>query len=410
MANVDIDLNAAEKGALMKKIFEYLAGDDGTLDLEDVDAERIQGMVFQLIQFANQAATEIQGKYKETSPAKEDEGSIDVVEDFVEKVASMSDVSDALSNLSKVRDAAKQLRDGEVLSLDDIMGLAKSFPELMLLIGDMDAMSVKLSELENREIGNIGELVRSWVANDADIAKASPFAEYLSETVTTIQELYDSIPEDADDLGLLQLITQYLDDMAQKATSAAEGMTDFSSSMKLAATGALEGLNAFMQIDEAALKVAHVFEQFEENRAFGSMSDNHYMGAIDYLANQMMDSRLSGEENLLETWNNALLKLDEHGLLQGMFDEFGNFSSIAEENIESIDAIIAKLMELREAAQNMDLTDMAEKLRESREANIASTNDYQQQVSELMASFESGGVSAAMETYNGFLDSIQSGI
>lgn len=113
---------------------------------------------------------------------------------------------------------------------------------------------------------------------------------------------------------------------------------------------------------------------------------------------------------MLKVWQNLLSELDQQGVLSGMIQEFGDFTTIVGDGTISVEELIAKLYELHEAAKSMDLADMAEKLRESREANIASTNDYQQQVSELMASFESGGVSAAMETYNGFLDSIQSGI
>lgn len=485
LANVDIDLSSGQRGALTEKIIDYLAGEDGELSVEDVDAGRIHSITVDLIAFANEAAKEI--------------SAIDIPDDGSGGGKTLSDilVEDVIGDSNKVSDALKQLEDvnsliskmdeGKGLDLSDVLGLAKAHPEIQMYINDIDGLRQKLDEQAETDTSNLYDLFRSWVVNDEDMMKISPFADEMTEQITTLQDLLNLLEASGIDDGstLYNEITDWLAGLADAAVAQTKdnALSDFEklledyekqgkaqealntlmdsgadNSAKVSAWQTM--LDIFDNLDPATMTIEDVTEETEnlrssvlslagdfgalgqaiiasmsgasgavesvstagflkdlreniskysqksaDNRAFGTAEDNTYLGAIGYIANE-----ISGANNVVDAWYRSLQKLDDQGLLEGMIDSFGDFTNLVEDSSLGVEDIIAKLLELREAAQALDFGELADSLRESREANIASTNDYQQQINELTNALETGGISAAKEVYDGFLDSIQSGI
>lgn len=58
IGSIGENLNSTQEGFLRNRIMEFLMGDDGTLDIEDLAADRIQKDTQAIIRFAKQAAEE----------------------------------------------------------------------------------------------------------------------------------------------------------------------------------------------------------------------------------------------------------------------------------------------------------------------------------------------------------------
>ncbi len=169
---------------------------------------------------------------------------------------------------------------------------------------------------------------------------------------------------------------------------------------------------AYGVVTDLQAKAAQSAVAGSRSREFRKVDEKDYLGGVTYLENAVRQAEQAGED-VTQAWSEALSNLDEAGHLEAMCTLFGDISNLAVECGGNVESIVARLYEMREAAQSMGLSDLADSLREQRSSNIASTGGYREQVDALTEAFGEGGaegMSAAMEIWNGFDQSLQQSI
>lgn len=143
---------------------------------------------------------------------------------------------------------------------------------------------------------------------------------------------------------------------------------------------------------------------------FSSFKDNNYEGAFDYLKQAYEDAMTEAGEGGVDAYNQALQELDDAGILEGMVQQFGDISTIAEEAAGNIDYIDERFNQLRRDAEDQALSDLAKKIEEERGYNRSASEGYVRERGQLSRAIDTGDAEAISQVWNSFDDTIQKGI
>lgn len=130
-----------------------------------------------------------------------------------------------MSEVEKIDSLIASIEDGKDIKLSDVLGLSEAHPELLAVIDDADALAEALRAIRDTKNTEMGGLLRSWLGDNESLAKSSPWAQSLTNGVTTLNDLR-AAAEESGDLVLLDEIDAYLDDIVAKASAAAQNIED----------------------------------------------------------------------------------------------------------------------------------------------------------------------------------------
>lgn len=278
----------------------------------------------------------------------------------------------------------------------DVSGLLDQYGLLctLLLEGtqDADALYAALTRMENLDtlqasLEHTDKLTKAFQTIDLGASGYDPLSAL---------EAYETLEKEYTTLTALQRgSTEYLAQakaLVQESTAAVY--------QEAAAYGVVTSLQA---------KAAQAAATGAQKRQYAETDKNSYAGGVAFLETALRQAEASGKD-IAQSWKDALSSLDEAGHLEAMCELFGDISNLAIDCGGNVAQIVAKLNEMRAAAQAITLSDTAKALREERASNTAGTNAYREQIDALSAAFDSGSVTAAMETWNSFDEALQQSI
>lgn len=346
----------------------------------------------------------------------------------------MKNASSSIKSLADARDAIMNSEAGSI-STEDLTSMLDKYPKLMAYIGDADAMSAKIGEIIQEEAASMLDSYKEYARTSEDLAKNSPFADMLTEDTKTLNGLMQSVGEGS---PIYAQISQYIDMIA---------------SSSMGATGELENLNK----EILALMMNNAFNNsnvnltnrpvVDANKLAGSGWSNVGEGTAtvftqSYGAGNKVGADWHWNQNVvldvtpilpngdvlspedLESYLERLIGMsgsvdelyqnDEQGILidvQAVSDD-----ESWDEAYGRIGTMMEWLYKLQEAyygvsaAEDDALGKLAEQMSEQAENNWAETTGYADQLKQIEDAFNSGGIDAAVEKFNGLNETIRNGI
>lgn len=305
------------------------------------------------------------------------------VKEFIESIGT------SYSTIDKINSIIKEIKEDKTYSISDILGLAKTHPELLAVMSDLEQLEEKLEAIKNDETKNVRENLSFMLYNDEQTFlenqkyRAGNYWEarqgWLNERgIKSFQEELDYYKD------------QYGEDSVQYKTEVAiiEGLInrimkafEKTEELKGSISGVIDVVNDLENVDKAkdALKILTNPD---------GVGVDKISNALQTLQNIFPELESSKADTIIQDATTATNNLEQSALSAAK--QFGVLGQ----------AVVDSMQEGEES-----LAEFAAKIAETLYHNQSSSGNYQEQVSSLSKAIEQGGIEKALEVWNGF-DSI----
>lgn len=345
----------------------------------------------------------------------------------------VSGVKDSAGNINSINSYIKALRGADStnpMSASTLTEMIKKYPQLMALMGDTKAMITELGNISRREGDNIASVFNSFIMGSEEVMKNSPFKEFMSDSVRTLNDFIGSLDATAPELAQ---VGEYAQQASIQGLALLGVLDDISKEklgdwMKNLVPDATADMLARPVIDAAKLAEAGwkdagegIATVFSSSFSYGKEGDGPKMvvGFTPILPDgTVLSPEAVGEyiDNIVRNSTSAeeMFAADDLGLLLSVDTDVESFDT-AEEKMNYLLELLHQLQDAYYGTSDAEkswLQQHAEQNASDSEDSWAKSNDYVYQVEEMLNALEAenGGVQQALEVFNGFSDKIKEGI
>jgi len=345
----------------------------------------------------------------------------------------VSGVKDSAGNINSINSYIKALRGADEdnpMSASTLTEMIKKYPQLMALMGDTKAMITELGNISSREGDNIASVFNSFIMGSEEVMKNSPFKEFMSDSVRTLNDFIGSLDATAPELAQ---VGEYAQQASIQGLALLGVLDDISKEklgewMKNLVPDATADMLARPVIDAAKLAEAGwkdagegIATVFSSSFSYGKEGDGPKMvvGFTPILPDgTVLSPEAVGEyiDNIVRNSTSAeeMFAADDLGLLLSVDTDVESFDT-AEEKMNYLLELLHQLQDAYYGTSDAEkswLQQHSEQNASDSEDSWAKSNDYVYQVEEMLNALEAenGGVQQALEVFNGFSDKIKEGI
>lgn len=345
----------------------------------------------------------------------------------------VSGVKNSAGNIDSINSYIKALRgtdEDNPMSASTLTEMIKKYPQLMALIDDTEAMITELGAISRREGDNIASVFNSFIMGSEEVMKNSPFKEFMSDSVRTLNDFIGSLDATAPELAQVGEYAQQasIQGLALLGVLDDIGKEKLGEWMKHLVPDATADMLARPVIDAAKLAEAGwedagegIATVFSSSFSYGKEGDGPRMvvGFTPILPDgTVLSPEAVGEyiDNIVRNSTSAeeMYAADDLGLLLSVDTDVESFDT-AEEKMNYLLELLHQLQDAYYGTSDAEkswLQQHAEQNASDSEDSWAKSNDYVYQVEEMLNALEAenGGVQQALEVFNGFSDKIKEGI
>lgn len=340
----------------------------------------------------------------------------------------MKEIKSAQGDIEDLDELIKKTKSGEAIKSNDIISLVGSHPEIMALIGDLDALEAKLEELKATRKA----MIRDSILNTKEAMAGSQWSGATNEQGAPIETLADyrtyleSIGADTAELdAYVERCAQNMEDITGKATDSIKTLkTEVENSRKELDTldDAIEQLASGKQLKfEDLLELATAHPEI-----MGAIGDIHELqAALEGVRDSSLENFGKKIEDLM--WGSSSIAKQAAaqngwaGYVEGQtLKEYKETLEAGDETADSIVGFINAAVEaLKNARKELDastenwLEAQAQQIEQQQQLNYAKSTGFETQINQLQAALGSGdaaGVQAALQIWNQYDSTLKESI
>lgn len=311
----------------------------------------------------------------------------------------MSDAEALISEIKKFQGIIEDIDNGKPLDISDILNIGEAHPEILALVGDVEALKTALEGLADSANGSLREKLRSLILSQNDNLAGTPYASASTKGYTSLAQVQNYLEAGGDAYKAnLASFNAWLDEqvdallaMVNAGNSANESISALESTM--------EKMSAIDNLEKAA-------ETLRDLRDVGA---SDVLGAIQTIQKNMETLGLSvgdlPEEpaQRAEWLANALGQIDD--LVKSQHDTLLETLGITEEQYQALLQQAEAEEQAKQAAEDAKKAeeerlqaykDYLKEQKSSGEQDRASSRNYSDQITYLRRMYNSRGSEGAL--------------
>ena len=343
-------------------------------------------------------------------------------------------VEDSQKEIEKIMTVIQGLKEGQPVDDSDLLNLAMQYPELVQYVDQLDQLQLKLQELQNKAQAKNKTSMRNYLSESEAFFQASPFAgktdaegkpfanllEYtatlsagsaeMNEATTYLDNAVNKM------MGLDQKVqsgtTHGMDEWVKKIQTAKDKIEDLDSYISTLESGRNLGSKEKLNLFNAYPQVAQFLDNPEQlKQVLENVRSEAAKARREMIEEYIMDS-----SEFFKQTPYAGLKDSEGKLFTSMREYVGSLDDGSQELTTAGEYIQQCADNIENASIDLDNAattwlETQAKIAATNEAlNWAKSNKFSDQIAELQAATESGGIEEAIKTFEGWSKEMQEAV
>ena len=395
-----------------------------TATLKYINDLILAGVKFDDIQLAMDASG---GSVEEFKHKLEELSDVNFGENIEEQAFSIKDsiksINASIKDIRALDTAIKDIQDNkDDFNVSDILGLVEAHPEILTVINDSQKLLETLKKIREESSNEQRETFRKAIMN------AAPVGEYASSGLETMQDVRDSLTDQAAIEVFDAAVDQMIDSWQKANINAKQVAKDAKAEAKEEADALKEAQKAFKDNISEVETLDKVIAKLQSNKtvdfsdiinlstahpeivAFANDADK-LLAVLQRLKNEAKGTTKESIKNILydsEEYFKGTQYYDPESNIKTMreyitylHESRGDWSSVARE-VDDAAQNIVDAAERTEGAAESWLEAQAKIAEINEEVNWAKSNNFEDQINQLQGAVESGGIQEAITVFNGW--------